>query len=243
MSISRKINKKIQKFKNSREFRCLTKISIWNYLLLVITRRYTWHCEIKSRSLSLQSFQLNKKDVNRILITCLLVINHLPCLPHRRKGYNICPPCLPWNLEISPYPILPWLHFSISLWPKPRPMPPLSFIWSKQIVFFTVSGFYSTISIVSALQVTVPDKGFSCLPAFLEDTTPCSAPHRPTQAATDCPSPCLASAFFLYSTYSGPISNLWFWSFLFPFSFACNVSIPPCVLWVSLTAIFTPFKS
>lgn len=150
-----------------------------------------------------------------------------------------------WKSLFTPY----FLAFIfLSLWLKPRPIPPLSSIWSKHTASFTISQFYITISTVSAFEITVPASGFSCLSTFSEDTLAAVSHkgphgyHRWPLTSQECMSfvdgdlQHLALSFFLYSTHSGPPSNFCFCSILVPFSFPRMCSSPlPRVLSVSFS--------
>lgn len=145
-----------------------------------------------------------------------------------------------WKSLFTPY----FLAFIfLSLWLKPRPIPPLSSIWSKQTASFTISQFYTTISTVSAFVITVPASGFSCLSTFSEDTLAAvshKGPHgyhgwpltsQECMSFVDVDLQHLALSFFLYSTHSGPPSNFCSCSILVPFSFPRMCSSPSPVFY------------
>lgn len=154
-----------------------------------------------------------------------------------------------WKSLFTPY----FLAFIfLSLWLKPRPIPPLSSIWSKHTASFTISQFYTTISTVSAFEITVPASGFSCLSTFSEDTL-AAVSHKGPHGYHDGPSPprnvwVLLTLIFNTLHYPSfyiplilvrlPISAsaaFWFPS-LFP---GCVHPPPPCFISV----IFTAFES
>lgn len=147
-----------------------------------------------------------------------------------------------WKSLFTPY-FLDLIFLSLCL--KPTSMPPLSSIWSKHTASFTISWFYNFHS--NCFWDYCPSQQLLMFANILRRHCHCSAPHRPTQATTDSPSPprnVWVLSKLTFNTLRHPSSYIPLILVCLPFLllqhfgpllFSQNVFWFPCVLSVSFS--------